>query len=128
MNIASVVDKPLKFLGSEVTSENTQSAMFALINKKLNEKLENIDKSSLRGEYKLNIYTRFALPSMRYYFSVHQLHQTHMNQLDNSVKKYVKKWLDIQTRGVSDAAIFHPYLLGVKKTSQMYKEAHADQN
>ena len=41
------------------------------------------------------------------------------------VKKYVKLWLNIQKNGVSDAAVFHPYMLGTKMPSQLYKEAHA---
>ena len=99
--------------------------MFVSIKTKLNQKLENIDSCLLRGEYKLNIYSRYALPSMRYYMSIHHIHKTHMDQLDTSARKYLKKWLNIQNHGVSDASVFHPYMLGVKLPSQLYKEAHA---
>ena len=81
MVIASVVDEPMKFLGSEIRRVNTPKEMAALIYEKLKTKLENIDRSTLRGEYKVNIYSRYALPSMRYYLNVHQLHQCHMEQL-----------------------------------------------
>ena len=40
-------------------------------------------------------------------------------------KMVLKKWLGIQKHGVTDTAIFHPYMLGVKNPSQMYLEAHA---
>ena len=56
VNILSVVEKPMKFLGSEVTEDNSQISMFASMKTKLETKLENISKSTLRGEYKLNIY------------------------------------------------------------------------
>ena len=125
VKIASVIEKPLKFLGSEVTADNTPNAMFAFICSKLKEKLKNIGNSSLRAEYKLNIFSRYTLPSMRYYLSVHQLHKTHMNDLDDIVRKNIKSWLNIQTRGVSDVALYHPYMLGTKLPSQMYTEAHA---
>ena len=49
------IDEPMKFLGSEGSGTNTPLAMFALIYAKLERKLENISKSTLRGEYKLNI-------------------------------------------------------------------------
>jgi hypothetical protein len=123
--IASVIDKPMKFLGSEVTENNTLSAMFAFLYSKLKQKLENIDKSTLRGEHKSAIYSRYALPSIRFYFSVHQIHKTHEEKLDALARLYLKKWLGIQKHGVTDAAIFHPYMLGLKAPSHIYKEAHA---
>ena len=81
---------------------------------------------SLRGEYKANIYVRYALPSLRYFMSVHHIHKTHEDQLDNIAKKYLKKWYNIQKNGVTDTdiSIFHPYMLGIKTPSQVYKEAH----
>ena len=73
--ISSVIDKPFKFLGSEITEENTPSAISVLLESKLETKLSNIDKSSLRGEHKVAIYSRYALPSLRYYMSVHHIHK-----------------------------------------------------
>ena len=77
---------------------------------KLKTELENISKSTLRGEFKLNIYTRYALPSMSYFLAVHQMHETSMTKLDSLVKQNVKQWLGEQKHGVSNAAIFHPYM------------------
>jgi hypothetical protein len=93
VNIATVGEKPMKFLGSEVTKENTPVAMFASLFSKLKSKLENIEKSTLRGELKVSIYSRYSLPSMRFYLSVHQMHQTQMTELDNLAKKYLKNGL-----------------------------------
>ena len=115
----------MKFLGSVVAGENNPSAMFASLQAKLKQKLENIDKSTLRGEYKVNIYSRYALPSLRFFFSVHQLHKTHEEKLDSMTRLFLKKWLNIQKHGVTDAAIFHPYMLKIKAPSQLYQKAHA---
>ena len=123
--ILSILEKPMKFLGSEVTEDSSPHAMFASIYLKLKTKLENINKSTLRGEYKANIYARYALPSIRYYMSVHHIHKTHEEQLDGLARKYLKMWLKIQKNGVSDISIFHPYMLSMKTPSQLYKEAHA---
>ena len=125
VDIDSVIEKPLKFLGSEVCGVNTPSAMFASLFEKLKEKLENIEKSTLRGEYKVKIYSRYAIPSLRFYFSVHQIHQGHEDKLDTLARSYLKKWLGIQKHGVTDTAIFHPYMLNIKTPSQVYNEAHA---
>ena len=62
---------------------------------------------------------------MRYYMNVHFMHKTHMEALDGIARKYLKTWLRIQKHGVSDAAIFHPYMLSIQAPSQLYKEAHA---
>jgi hypothetical protein len=40
-------------------------------------------------------------------------------------KTFLKKWLGIQKHGVTDTAIFHPYMLAIKTPSQLYLEAHA---
>ena len=125
LQILSVIEKPMKFLGSELAENNSPNAMFVKIFTKLENKLENINKSTLRGEYKANIYARYALPSMRYYLSIHNMHKTHEDKLDSLARKYLKIWFNIQKNGVSDISIFHPYMLGMKAPSQMYKEAHA---
>ena len=77
-----MIDNPIKFLGSNLAGDNSPNAMFVKIFSMLEAKLKNIEESTLRGEFKLNIYSRYALPSMRYFFSVHQIHETHMQKLD----------------------------------------------
>ena len=57
--------------------------------------------------------------------SVHHIHKTHEDQLDSLARKYLKKWYNIQRNGVTDISIFHPYLLGIKAPSEVYKEAHS---
>ena len=55
---------------------------------------------------------------------MHNVHQTHLDQLDALARKHLKIWLKVPTRGVTDLGIFHPYLLGIKYPSQTYKEGH----
>ena len=100
--IELIKNKPQKFLGSIVTALNKPQEMFEFLFEKLSKKLQNIDKSSLRGEYKMKIYSRYALISMRYHLSVHDIHKTHLDKLDNVAKKYLKKWLKIPSHGASD--------------------------
>ena len=85
----------------------------------------NIYSSFLRGEYKLNLYSKYALISMRYHLSVHDIHKTHLDKLDNDARKYLKKWLSIPSQGASDIEVYHPYILNIKAPSQLYIVGHA---
>ena len=62
---------------------------------------------------------------MRYFMSVNHKTKTHMDKLDNMGRQYLKLWLRIPKHGVTDASIFHPYMLNIKTPSQLYKEAQA---
>ena len=124
-HIETVHNNPHKFLGATITYNNTPKEYFAQFSGILKEKLDNIDNSKIRGEHKLKIYERYALPSMRFHLSIHDLHKTHLDGLDKIAKKYLKKWLKFPTRGVTDVGIFHPYLLNIKQPSQVYLEGHA---
>ena len=118
--VNSVITHPHKFLGSVITPTCSPQDYFREMKQKMEEKLSNIDKAKCRGEYKLAVYERYALPSMRYHLSVHNLHKVHLDALDMLVKTYIKKWLNIPSRGVSDIGLFHPYMLNIKQPSTMY--------
>ena len=124
-HIETVHKRPHKFLGSQITYSNSPKEFFKHFHDVLKKKLENINNAKVRGEHKLAVFEKYALPSMRFHLSIHDLHETHLNQLDNMTRKYIKQWLNFPTRGVTDVGIFHPYLLKVKQPSQIYKEGHA---
>ena len=86
--------------------------------------MENVDKTKIRGEFKVAIYIRYALPSLRYHLTVHNLHKTHLEELDLIAQSYMKRWLGIPAKGATSAGIFSPMLLGVKPVSQVYLEGH----
>ena len=93
---------------------------FAFLKEKLEEKLSKVDNTLVRGEYKMAIYSRYILPSLQFHFTVHNIHQTHLDSLDNLAKKYLKLWLSLPSRGATDLGIFHPQLLGFKYPYQVY--------
>ena len=41
-----------------------------------------------------------------------------------AAQKYLKLWLGIPARGCTSLGVFSPYLLGVKRVSQIYLEGH----
>ena len=125
VHIETTHEKPYKFLGSQVTKMNTPKDYFMHFKDILEEKLKNINNSKVRGEFKLAIYERYALPSMRFHFSIHNLHDTHLEALDKIARTFIKQWLHYPTRGVTNIGIFHPYMLKVKQPSHIYLEGHA---
>ena len=82
---------------------------------KLEEKLVNVDNAKCRGEFKLAVYERYALPSLRYHLSVHTLHKTHLDSLDMLSKTFIKKWLGIPTR--VGGGLIHPKMTKYKTSS-----------
>ena len=122
--LKTLEDDPFRFLGSTITFFNNPQDHMTVLKDKISRKLENLEKSLVRGEYKLAVYTRYLLPSLRYHLTVHTIHKTHLDELDLIAQRYLKKWLGIPSRGATAAGIFSPYLLGVKPVSQIYLEGH----
>ena len=90
-NIDLVREKLEKYLGSLITHTFKSSDHFAFIEKKLKSMLDNISSSLVRNEYKLAVYTRYALPSLRYCLTVHDLTDTQLKQLDSITNNVVKQ-------------------------------------
>ena len=62
---------------------NTANDSYELLEELLLKKLSNLDKCSVRGEYKVAIYSRYVMPALRFHLSVHTVHQTHLDKLDH---------------------------------------------
>ena len=127
LEVETVRNNPEKFLGSLITFTMQTSDAFNLAKEKLQNVLSNIDKCFIRDEYKVAIFTRYSLPSLRYLLSVHDLTGTQLDGLDSVATRYMKKWLNVPSHGASSANsafLFSPDGLQFKLPSQMYKESH----
>ena len=60
---------------------------------------------------------------LQFHFSLHNIHNTHLDILDHLARKSLKSWLSFPSRGVTDLGIFHPSILGIKYPSQVYLES-----
>ena len=125
IQLKTLIDEPHKFLGQIITHKNSSQDHFNYMKDILQTKLENLDKSCVRNEYKLATYERYLIISLRYHFSIHTIHQTQLDKLDMLANKYLKKWSEIPARGCTNLAVFHPHLMGIKSPSQLYLEGHA---
>ncbi len=121
--IQSIANSPEKFLGSHITFSGKQSEIFKFIMDSIADTLENIDKSLIREEYKMSIYTRYVIPALRFKLTVHDIMNTNLKVLDNMVDKQLKSWLHIPPSGTR--AILHcKEGLNIKSISHLYRECH----
>ena len=68
--IPTLDEEPHKFLGSLITFTNTPLDVYNYLYEKISSGLENIDKSFIRSEYKLRVYTDYFVPSLRFHLTV----------------------------------------------------------
>ena len=122
--LATLEDDPTQVLGFSLTHHNTLADHPKFLQTKLESKLSYLDKAEMQGEYKVAIYTRYALPPLRFQLSIHNIHKTHLALLDATARRYIKQWLDFPSRGHSDISLFHPGIIGLKHPSKLYLEGH----
>ena len=122
--ISSVEDESHKFLGSLITFRNKEGDVFDYYLLKLISKgLTNIDSSPIRSEFKLRIFNSYFMPGIRFHLAVNDVCASHLDRLDDVVKRYVKQWLGIPHPGTL-AFAFMPNGLDIMSPSRLYREAH----
>ena len=90
--IPTIFHEEQKFLGKVLFPLGKSKDTFIYLKTELLTKLENIEKSAVRNEFKLWIYKHYFLPSVRFILTVHDLTKTDQTKLDALCTKYVKKW------------------------------------
>ena len=92
MAIASILhDKCHKFLGGIYTFDCSVTSVAAVIKERMSDQLKNVDDLLIRNEYKVRIYKDYFLGSIRFLFSVHDLHKTQIDELEKLSHSYLKK-------------------------------------
>ena len=113
-----------KFLGALISFSSNQMVLAEKLERSLLEKLSNLDQTSVRGEFKLNIYKAYVLPSIRFMLTVHSISKTYLDQLDNAAMRFMKCWSGVPRSGTR--LIFHSeHFLNIPSISQLYEEAHS---
>ena len=122
--IKSVKEDPHQFLGSHICFSGKSSDTYDFVKHELESKLKRLDEALIRPEYKVCVYVRYLLPSVRFLLTVHTLHKTHLESLDTLTDRYVKKWLGVPSRGANIALIHLPQGLDIPRLSDIYWKAH----
>ena len=113
-----------KFIGGVYTFSCSSTAVASVVKDKIRTQLENIDGLLIRNEYKARIYIDYFLGSLRFLFSVHDLHKRQIDDLDALSHSYLKKWLGLP-RGASWALVHDVHGMNVKSISHLYLESRS---
>ena len=85
--------------------------------------MDNIDKTLVRSEFKIWIYSHYFLPAIRFLLTVHDVTATDLTTLDRLTHKYVKNWAGLPRCATN--AVFHMRnSLDIPSISSLYDEAH----
>ena len=112
-------DDQFKFLGSLISTHNTD-----YLKEIFDKGLRNLDASLARPEYKLQIYVKYLLPSMRYHLTVNDLCQTRLKEIDALTNRYIKKWSGL-AHPATLAVLHMPQCLDIPTVSDLYFECHS---
>ena len=80
--VPSIAEEEQKFLGRVIFYSGKSKDCFDLLKTKIKEKVDNLDKTQVRPEFKLELYKIYILPSIRFLLTVHDLSHSHLLQLD----------------------------------------------
>ena len=86
--------------------------------------MENIEKTLIRPEYKLKIYWKYLLPSIRFILTIHDLKKCHLEKLDSLCEPYIKSWLCIPKLGANTAFVHDKHGLNISTITDLYMECH----
>ena len=121
--VPSISEEDQKFLGRLLFFEGKSQQTFDHLEKSIKEKLENLEKTSIRSEYKLEIYQMYILPSIRFLLTVHDLPPTHLSTLDTAADQYLKRWAGLP-RCATNEILHLRTAMNIKKISTLYTETH----
>ena len=77
----------------------------------------------MRSEYKLKIYHKYLLPSIRFHLTVHDITATDLKKLDILNNKYIKKWAGLPLCA-TNAFIHMNNTMNIKSITALYQETH----
>ena len=103
--------------------EGKSQQTYELLEKTIKEKLENLEQTAIRPEYKLEVYQMYILPSIRFLLTVHDLPTTHLHQLDTFADQYLKRWAGLP-RGATNEILHLRTAMNIKRIHTLYTETH----
>ena len=121
--ISSVGNEVHKYLGAVITKNLTSSDIHEYLSSKLEKSLKNIDSSLIRNEYKLKVYSRYLLSSLRFDLTVNDMTYTHCKSLDMLSNRFLKKWCGLPRPGTL-AFVHMPNGLAIPSISDLYTQCH----
>lgn len=110
-------------MGKCVFFDQSAKQTFEYVKASLEEKLGNIDASKIRGEYKLNVYKSYLLPSLRFILTVHDIAKSNLEELDDISTRCLKRWSGL-ARSAPTAALHSLYTCNISTISELFETCH----
>ena len=107
--IPSIAQEEQKFLGRILFFEGKSQECYNLLKEKIKDKIENLDKTEVRSEFKVEIYKIYILPSIRFLLTIHDLPKSYLIKLDTFTNQYLKTWAGLPR--CATTAILHLHSL-----------------
>ena len=123
-SVPTIAEEEQKFLGRVLFFSGKSVECFELLESLVRGKLDNLGKTAVRNEFKLEIYQMYILPSIRFLLTVHDLPTTYLKKLDAIADKYLKSWAGLP-RCATTAILHLNTALNIKNISALYMECHA---
>ena len=122
--VPSIAEEDQHYLGAKVFFLGKESEVVKELSTRTKSTLDNMDKTAVRSEYKLAVYSRYLLPSMRFLLTVHDLNLTSRRSLDSLCDKYLKKWTGLPKSG-TNIILHSKTTLDIPTIQDLYRECHA---
>ena len=122
--IPSIAHEEQKFLGKVIFFSCKASETFNYFKEIFENKLTNIDNALIRSEYKVWIYHKYFIPSIKFILTIHDLTHTDQQKLNAIANRFLKRWVGVPKSGTN--LIFQMREgLDIPNISQIYQECHA---
>ena len=122
--IPNIKNEDQKFLGKLLFFNGKEADKLLHMKKELEKKLTNVNGTLIRNEYKVDIYKRYIIPSLKYLLTVHDLNKSTLTQLDNIAMHFLKKWLGVP-KCATRTVVHYPRALDIPSLSSVYNTCHA---
>ena len=123
-------NESFRMLGKKLAGSSDRADSKALLKSKLTDYLDKVDQSMLTGIQKSWIYQHLIIPSVTWELSVYEYPISFIEELNNIITKYLKRWLKI-TKSADKSIIYRskehfglsiPNIVSNFKKAQMAKE------
>lgn len=115
---------PTKFLGhlQGITNKSTTCEARKRFIESFQPKLENLDQTKIRGEYKIWIYKWYLVPSFLFALSVDSLTDSVIKKMQAAALRKVKSWLNL-SKSFAASALHHPNLIDIPELMELKTKA-----
>ena len=115
---------PTKFLGQTqaVSATSTSCEAGKKFISSFQQELDNLDQTSVRGEYKLWIYKRYLAPSYHCVMAVDPIPESAIKKMKSAALKKIKRWLNLP-RCFTTSALHHPNVIDIPSLSEFRTKA-----